>query len=354
MNSTVRSPQLPLVKPRRLAPGSTLGIVSLSSPLPAQLPRRFERGCQALRDLGYQLRVPAAARAQHRYMAGSVESRVGSLVELWEDDEVDAIVSSIGGHSAHQLLEHLPFERLRARPKPFIGYSDTTTFQLALYSQARLVSFYGPALMPQFGEFGGPVAYTWSGFERALHTAGVGPVPAAPGWIEERLRWDELDTRPRALVPGSSRRCLRPGRARGPLIVANAGCLLLLAGTRYFPELDGAVLILEEDETESPGTIDRYFTQLRHLGVWERIAALGVGRFPKEVELEDAALDELIERSVGPRRIPILLGLEVGHVEPMTTLPIGTLAELDAGALSLALLESPTEDGGAPDRSAPQ
>lgn len=347
MNSTVPHPQTSIVKPRRLAPGATLGIVSLSSPVPAQLPRRFERGCQALRDLGYRVRVPEAARARHRYMAGSVESRVRSLVELWEDDEVDAIVSSIGGHSTHQLLEYLPFDRFRARPKPFIGYSDTTTLQLALYSQAGLVSFYGPALMPQFGEHGGPVAYTWSGFERALHRAGVGPVPAAPGWIEERLRWDELDTRPRQLVPGSTRRCLRSGSASGPLIVANAGCLLLLAGTRYFPELDGSVLILEEDETEQPGTIDRYFTQLRHLGVWERIAALGVGRFPKEVQLEDAALDELIECSVGPRRIPILVGLEVGHVEPMTTLPIGTRAELDADALSLTLLESPTVDGAA-------
>lgn len=345
MKSTASSTQRSLAKPPRLTKGATLGIVSLSAPIAAQVPGRFERACQALRELGYQLRIPDAARAQHRYMAGSVESRVRSLIELWEDDEVDAILSTIGGHSTHQLLEHLPFERFRARPKAFIGYSDTTTLQIALYSQAGLVSFYGPALMPQFGEHGGPVPYTWTGFERALHTTGEGPVPAAPGWIEERLAWDKLDVRPRAMVAGASRRCLRPGSARGPLVVANAGCLLLLAGTRYFPGLDGCVLVLEEDETETPGTIDRYFTQLRHLGVFERVAGLAVGRFPKEVQLEDSALDEIIERSVGPRSIPILVGLEVGHVEPITTLPIGTLAQLDAETLSLTLLESPTSAG---------
>jgi muramoyltetrapeptide carboxypeptidase len=333
---------LPLVKPARLSPGATLGVVSLSSPVAALCPGRFERACAALRGLGYQLRVPEAARARHRYMAGTVEMRVRSLIELWEDDGVHAILSCIGGHSTHQLLEHLPFERFRARPKAFIGYSDTTTLQLALYSQAGLVSFYGPALMPQFGEHGGPTPYTAQCFAQVLHAPGVGPVPRAPGWIDERLRWDEADTRPRALIPGNSRRCLRAGSARGPLVVANAGCLLLLAGTRYFPELQGSVLILEEDESESPSTIDRYFTQLRHLGVFERIAALGVGRFPREVQLEDEALDEIIERSVGPRPIPIALGLEVGHVEPVATLPIGTQAELDAGGCSLLLLESPT------------
>lgn len=334
-----------LVKPARLKRGAMLGVVSLSAPVAAACPGRFERSCQALRNLGYRVRVSPAAQQQHRYMAGSVESRVQALVELWNDDEVDAIISTIGGHSTHQLLEYLPYELFRARPKPLIGYSDTTTLQLALYSQAGLVSFYGPALMSQFGEYGGPTAYTWSGFENALHTAGLGPVPVAPGWIEERLPWDKADIRPRTLVEGSSRRCLRPGSARGRLIVANAGCLLLLAGTRYFPNLDGSVLVLEEDETETPASIDRYFTQLRHLGVFERIAALGVGRFPKEVQLEDAALDELVERSVGRRSLPILLGLEVGHVEPITTLPIGTEAELDAGSRRLTLLESPTRSG---------
>jgi hypothetical protein len=176
VNSTVSLKQRSIVKPPRLSKGATLGIVSLSSPVPGQLPRRFARACQSLRDLGYQLRVPEAACAQHRYMAGSVESRVRALVELWDDDGVDAIVSTIGGHSTHQLLEYLPFERFRDRPKAFIGYSDTTALQIALYTQAGLVSFYGPALMPQFGEFGGPVAYTLSELERMLHTAGLGPV----------------------------------------------------------------------------------------------------------------------------------------------------------------------------------
>lgn len=337
-------PARELIKPPRLRRDATLGVVSLSAPVAADCPRRFERGCQALRDLGYRLKVPEATRAKHRYMAGSVESRVRALVELWEDDEVDAIISTIGGSCTHQLLEHLPFERFRDKPKVFIGYSDTTTLHLALQVEAGLVSFYGPAVMPQLGEHGGPSEYTRRELERAIHGPGLGEVSESAGWIEERLAWETADDRPRMLVHGSSRRCLRAGSAQGRLIVANAGCLLLLAGTRYFPDLHDAVLILEEDETESPDTIDRFFTQLRHLGVFERIAALGVGRFPKDVELDDETLDEIIERSVGPRSLPILVGLEVGHVDPITTLPIGIRARLDASERRLTLLESPTRE----------
>jgi muramoyltetrapeptide carboxypeptidase len=327
------------LEPSRLSHGATIGVVSLSAPVAADCPRRFERGCQALRDLGYDVRVPDAARTRHRYMAGSVEARVKALVELWDDDSVDAIISVIGGSSTHQLLEYVPYERLARKPKAFIGYSDTTTLQLALYSQVGLVSFYGPAIMPQFGEFGGPHEYTLAQFQKALHTSARGAVDEAPGWIEERLPWERADTRPRALISGSTRRCVRGGAAEGRLIVANAGCLCLLAGTRYFPDLNGAILILEEDETEKPETVDRFFTHLRHLGVFQVISALGVGRFPKEVGLDDATLDELLERAVGPLPIPILAGLEVGHVDPITTLPIGVRAILDAGARTLTLSE---------------
>jgi muramoyltetrapeptide carboxypeptidase len=327
-----------LLLPPRLKHGATLGVVSLSAPVVADFPRRFERGCHALSELGYRVCVPSATRAKHRYMAGSVQARVDALLELWMAPDVDGIISTIGGSCTHQLLEYLPYEAFRQRPKMFIGYSDTTSFQMALYSQSGLSSFYGPALMPQFGEHGGPAPYTRALFQDALHNEARGLIPEAPGWIEEQLAWDKTDTRPRALIHGSTRRCVRPGTASGPLIVANAGCLLLLAGTRYFPDLEGALLIIEEDETETPQSIDRYFTQLRHLQVFERIAGLGIGRFPKSVGVDDALLDELIERAVGPRAIPILAGLEVGHVDPIATLPIGAPARLDATTRQLELL----------------
>ena len=43
------------VRALQLSQGATIGVVSLSAPVAADCPRRFERGCQALRDLGYEV-----------------------------------------------------------------------------------------------------------------------------------------------------------------------------------------------------------------------------------------------------------------------------------------------------------
>jgi muramoyltetrapeptide carboxypeptidase len=76
--------------------------------------------------------------------------------------------------------------------------------------------------------------------------------------------------------------------------------------------------------------------------VFGQIAGLAVGRFPSSVDLPDDVLGQIIDRSLDGRQIPIMLGLEVGHVDPIATLPLGTRARLDASRLELTLLESPT------------
>jgi len=49
--------------------------------------------------------------------------------------------------------EYLDLEVIRANPKVFLGYSDTTISHLVCY-KAGLVSFYGPSIMAGFAENG--------------------------------------------------------------------------------------------------------------------------------------------------------------------------------------------------------
>jgi len=49
------------------------------------------------------------------------------------------------GANTHQNLEYLDYELIRQNPKPVIGYSDTTTLQIALFDKTGLVTFSGPA-----------------------------------------------------------------------------------------------------------------------------------------------------------------------------------------------------------------
>lgn len=55
----------------------------------------------------------------------------------------------------------------------------------------------------------------------------------------------------------------------------------------------------KEDESEHPATIDRMLTQLRHMGVFSRIAGLLLGRLHPRVGFsEDDPLDEIVLRAV--------------------------------------------------------
>jgi muramoyltetrapeptide carboxypeptidase len=335
---------LPVSKPAALEAGAHLRVLSLSAPIAALCPRRFERGCDYLRQLGFRISTAPTTTQRWDHMAGSPEDRARDFVDAWLDPDVDGILSVIGGHSTHQILEHLPLERMQ-RPKALIGYSDTTALMAALFARHRIVSFHGPALMPQFGEFGGMPSSSRESFfaaVRGLETKRrLSPIGET---FTEHLRWDKEDDRPRQRAVEASRRCLRSGMARGRLLVANMGCLLLLAGTSYFPDCRGALLVLEEDESESPETVDRFVTHLRHLGVWAQIAGLAVGRFPKQVGLSDQVLNEMLLRATRGHDFPIMSGLEVGHVDPALTIPIGVMAELDATRCELTLLERATRD----------
>lgn len=320
------------IRPRRLARGNTIGVVSPSSPVAAACPRRLRRGLEEFERRGFQVRLGAHATKATGHTAGSPADRLHDLHAMVTDPAVSAIVSTIGGFSSHQLLEDLDFDLFRRHPKVLMGYSDITALLVAIHARTGLVTMLGPAVMPQFGEFGGVHPYTWANFERVvMRPEAPGELTPAPQWIYEHLRWEQEDDRPRRAVPNPGPRTLRPGRAEGPILAGNAGTLLLLAGTPYWPNVDGVILCLEEDEDESPATIDRMLTQLRQMGVYERIDGLVLGRFHPQVGFSaEDSLEAMVLESTRGYTFPVVVDLDFGHTDPMVTLPLGVRALLDA------------------------
>lgn len=329
--------------PRRLERGDLVGIVSPSSAVAAGVPRRFERGIAELERRGFRVRVGEHARSQTGWTAGNPSDRAADLHAMFADPEVRAIVCTIGGYNANQLLELLDYELIAANPTIFVGFSDITALHGAIHARTGLATMLGPALLPQFGELGGVDAYTWDAFERVAMCAEPAGVFRQPEhWYPERLWWDQEDDRPRTAEPAPPWRSVRPGSAEGPIVAGNVNTLLLLHGTPWWPSLDDAILCLEDDEEYGkPWIVERQLVQLRQLGVFENAAGLAYGRIHPESRFETAAwIDEILLRVTTGTSLPVAVGLDFSHTDPLLTLPWGIRARLEAGdEVTLELLE---------------
>lgn len=319
-----------VLRPAPLRPGDVIGICSPSMAHAARYPRRRQRAVSHLEELGYRVRGARNWLRDTGHTAGTAAERAADLHELFLDDQVRVIMASIGGYNANQLLDLLDYDLIRANPKPVVGYSDTTALLVAIWQRTGVQVVLGPQLLPQWGEFGGCLEYTRFMFQQVLGSdRPLGPVLLPTEQVTEFLPWDETDDRPRAVFTAAPARALRTARATGFLIGGNLETLLSLAGTSYWPELTGAILLLESTGTDL-ARLTAQFTQLRQIGVLEQVAGIGLGRFTDPELDRSGALAELVARETAAFAGPVVTGLPFGHTDPMLSIPFGARAELTA------------------------
>ena len=304
-------------KPKGLKPGDTIGIVAPGSPM---APVRLEKGVEYLRNRGYRVVLGEHVRDKRGYLAGDDVDRAFDLEQMFRNPDVKAIFCARGGYGAQRLLDLIDYDEIAANPKIFVGYSDVTALQLALWAKVGLVTYSGP--MPAVEMALGIDPFTETNFWRTVEEPGFsGPFPQPDG---------------------ASYRVLKPGRGRGPLV---GGCLSLvvsLLGTPYEPNFTGAILFLE-DIGEEPYRLDRYLAQLRLAGVFDRVEGIVLGQF-LDVEVKDSdtptlSLDEVLHDYFDRVHVPVLAGFPYGHGKNKVTVPLGVPAELDTEAGELRLLE---------------
>lgn len=322
-----------MIKPARLQEGDTIGIIAPSAPVAAFCPGRLQRGVTELKKQGFKVKLGKHVTERYKHTAGTIQQRTEDFHAMFGDDEVKAIICTIGGYNSNQLLEYLEYGLIKQHPKIFIGYSDITALLNAIYAKTGLVTYLGPALLPQFGEYGGTLPYTWEYFKKTLMENDDITVEASRQWTDEFTPWDKEDNRPREMRPNDGIKTLKPGAVSGPVVGGNLGTFLLLNGTPYMPDVEGTILCVEEDEVESPSTVDRFFTQLRHIGTFEKIKGMIIGRFHSKVSFnEKDSLEDIIEEATKGYDLPILYDLDFGHTDPMITIPIGGQCQLDAAS----------------------
>lgn len=315
----------------RIRRGDLVLIVSPSAPLAGQFPDRAHRGVRALAGLDLRVRLAPHALEMSGHVSASAEERAADLNEGFCDPEVRAIVATVGGWNSNGLLDHLDFEALRADPKVVCGYSDVTAIVLGLWQHTGVTTFVGPALLPQFGEAPTPHTFTLAAWRTAV---GLDPWPtelsASPVWTSDRQPWDELEPPTRTYRAAAGPRVLRHGRCSGPLIAGHLSTVCALIGTQHCPDFTDAVLWLEQEEGGLIGALERDLVHLEQAGVLGVVGAVIFGRFTdaEQAALHDAVILDATDRVTGP----IVVDADFGHTDPILTLPIGVIIEVEASS----------------------
>ncbi|MDB5656515.1 MAG: MccF-like protein, partial [Tardiphaga sp.] len=162
-----------------LGPQPRIAIIAPSWGGIGLLPARAERALAALRRLGAEpVLMPhatSAGDAARPWVSTGARERAADLHAAFTDPGIDAVLCAIGGTHAAQLLPFLDMGQIAANPKPLCGYSDVTVLLQAIHRDTGLVCFYGPALLPQFGEIDGPDAEVIAHLRQMIAEGGSAP-----------------------------------------------------------------------------------------------------------------------------------------------------------------------------------
>jgi len=271
----------------------------------------FRRGVKQLQSLDCTVTVDEAALGSHMRFAGDDATRLAAIGRA-AASHADVAMIARGGYGLTRLLADLPYEAIAksaAHGTRWVGLSDFTAFQAAVYVNTGTVTWQGPDVVADFGRADGPDEIMQACFEDLLLSQGEGT-----GW-----RLQASEARPEGW------------ETAGRLWGGNLSMLCGLLGTPYFPSIKGGILFLE-DVGEHPYRIERMLTQLLHAGVLGRQKAVLLGQFThyKLVAGHDKGfkLVTVVDRLRSQIAAPVFTGLPFGHVATKVLLPFGAQVDL--------------------------
>ena len=301
------------LRPRRLHPGDTIGIIAPSSPPNKD---QFKRSLAFLEELGLSYQMGKSVDKVYGYLAGTDEERLEDLHEMFADPGIAGIICAGGGYGSARYADRIDYQLMNEHPKIFWGYSDITFLHTGMNIYSNMVTFHGPMLASDVGK------NTFADLSKRMFLQLFQPM---------ELHYTE-DISPLTQITS--------GVARGELTGGNLSLLASGIGTKYEVDTKNKLLLLE-DIGEEPYRVDGMLNQLRQAGKLQEAAGFVIGDFcdaePKKRK-ESLKLDEVFDHYLGSLGKPTVKGFQIGHCQPHFAVPLGSEAELDANNLTLSIL----------------
>lgn len=230
--------------------------------------------------------------------SGTAKERADALMRFYEEEEIKAIFDISGGDLANEILPYLDFDIIAEAKKQFWGYSDLTTIINAIYAKTGHTSVLFQVKNLVLGD-----------------------------------SVDRIELFKKAVLNGKNDlfspkyEFVQKENMQGILVGGNIRCLLKLAGTPYWPDMNEKILLLESLEGQVPQMVT-LLNQLKQMGVFEKINGILLGTF-SAMEKNRCTPDivTLVKQYAGSG-IPIAITKEIGHGVDSKAVIIGKQIEI--------------------------
>lgn len=263
--------------------GDSIGICALSDPLTDSKRSEMEDLKKRLCKLGYKPVFTSNTDPDSAdYGTENRILRAESLMKLYHDQDISLIFDVSGGNMSNEILPYLDYEWIRQSSRIFSGYSDLTCIINAIYQKTgvpsilyRICNLYKDHFSMQMEWFNRTFAQN------------------DPELFRFQVRF------------------YRGTQMQGIVVGGNIRCLLKLAGTEYWPDMEGKLLFLESLSTDC-AAVHAYLAQLDQLGVFRQVKGVIIGTFGMGEEGEMKETDKIF-LDILPEELPLAKTREIGH-----------------------------------------
>ena len=308
-----------VIYPAKLQLWDEIRVIAPARSLALLWDETVNKAMERLKSLWFKVTFWKNVTEKDEFLSSSVHSRIEDLHDAFKDTSVKAILSVIGWYNSNQMLDYIDYDVIKNNPKILCWFSDITALSNAIFTKTWLVWY----SWPHFSSWGIKYGFDYSieYFKKCCLKDTPFDVIASQEWSDDE--W-YLDQEKRIFEKNEWYIILNEWDATWRIIWWHLPCICALLWTPYFPHIDEDILLfIEQDEEFSTQIFDRQLQQIIQTPYFHFIKWIVIWKFQRKNNISIETLKKIIYSKQELNNIPIIGNVNIGHVMPFITFPIG-------------------------------